>query len=172
MATLNAQGLVDDGTDDLVIVGDLRATAITGIASTLLGSGSSGSAGESGHTGFAVGSLVPIPGPGFFLVPVTGSLNAPGQAGASGFTGSLPSAASFPGGEIMICNTNSGFDYLVSGSMSMALPVSTGSFGNIMNSLNGTRLTVRGGTVGLKSNSVRWMVMYGSGSMTLSGITT
>lgn len=172
MAVLTSQGLVDDGSDDLAVAGNLTVTAISGIASTLIGSGSSGSAGEAGHSGFAVGSLVSIPGPGFFLVPVTGSASEILQRGASGFTGSLPSAAAYPGGEIMICNTNSGYDYLISGSMSMALPVSTGSFGNIMNSLNGTRLTVKGGTVGLKSNSVRWMVMYGSGSMTLSGVTT
>jgi hypothetical protein len=170
MALLTAQGLIDDGSDDLVVSGEVRANAVTGIASTLLGSGSSGSAGEAGHGSFAVGSFVAIPGPGFFLVPVTGSTAEILQRGASGFTGSLPSAAAFPGGEIMVCNTNSGYDYLLTGTLSMALPVSTGSSGNTMNSLNGSKLLVKGGTVGLKSNSVRWMVMYGSGSMTLSGL--
>jgi len=174
MALLTAQGLIDDGSDDLVVSGDLRVTTITGIASTLLGSGSSGSAGEAGHGSFAVGSFVPIPGPGFFLVPVTGALAQAGQAGASGFTGSLPNPASFPGGEIMITSTTF-FPFLLTGSMCMFSgsaggPAGIGAVASF-SSINGSKLAVQSGSfacVGLKSNSVRWMIMYGSGSMFLT----
>lgn len=170
MATINQLGLVDDGSNDLTVQDQISVGGFFNIAQTLLGSGSSGSAGEAGHGSFAVGSFVPVPGPGFFRVPVTGSTADIGQRGAGGFTGSLPNPASFPGGQIIITDTLGLYNWLLTGTI--AVPVaSTGTSGQVggflgfLSSSVGSKLFLTSGsTVGLWSDSKGWLVVSISGS--------
>jgi len=166
MARLTSQGLIDDGSANLTVDGVVSAAQISRTAGALLGSGSSGSAGEAADG--SRGSWVTIPGPGFYLVPVTGSVDVLTQRGASGFTGSLPNPAAFPGGDITIRATTVNYDYVITGSMAL-FSSSAGVGGGI----NGTKLTVKaGGAVGLKSDYARWIVTHVSGTATLTGLTT
>lgn len=161
MATLtSAQGLVDDGTGNLSVAGATVVNNMYMSTNTLQGSGSSGS--------FPVGQVGPwvaISAPGFYQVPVTGSAFDIGQRGAGGFTGSLPSPALFPGGEILITDTLGLYNYMLTGSIAMM----SGTTGAIAGSINGTKLKVTaGGTVGLWSDSKGWLVCAASGTLTLT----
>ena len=144
MTTIGSQGLVDDGSSNLTVTG-LTATGATAML-PLSVTGSN----------FAV-----LPGPGFFQIPVTGS------AGQGSFTGSLPSPAAYPGGEILITDTIGTYPYLITGSMSLNV---SGALGSLMSlsSSNGTKLSVTaGGTVGFWSDSKGWLVSAVSGTLTL-----
>ena len=143
MTTIGSQGLVDDGSSNLTVTG-LTATGATAML-PLSVTGSN----------FAV-----LPGPGFFQIPVTGS------AGQGSFTGSLPSPAAYPGGEILITDTIGTYPYLITGSMAVNVP-GVGGIQTLSSSL-GTKLVVsQGGTVGFWSDSKGWIVSAVSGTVTL-----
>ena len=143
MATLNSLCLVDDGSSNLTVSGLVTTTATAMIPVTAVTTGS-----------------VTLPAPGFYQIPVTGS-------GTNGFfTGSLPSAQAFPGGEIIVTDTLGIFGYLITGSMAVNVP-GAGGIQTLSSSL-GTKLSVpAGGTVGFWSDSKGWLLCAVSGSVTL-----
>ena len=168
MATLDQRGLVNDGTNNLTVGGTTVVGSMFMTTNVLPGSGTFGAAGYPG-------SWVPIPAPGFYQAPVTSSAAVNSQRGAGGFTGSLPSAAQFPGGEILITDTVGVFPYILTcsvgnGTISMMANLTTGSaFVATVGSLNGSKLTVAaGGTVGLWSDTKGWVVCAISGTVNLT----
>jgi hypothetical protein len=166
MTTISGQGLVDDGSANLTVQGATVTNVSYMTPNVLPGTGSVGAPAVAGFAG-----ICPIPTPGFFQVPVSGS-NSPGNAGQGGFTGSLPAASAFPGGEILVTDTVGRWAYLITGSISVMTGL-TGSGGttNLANavSVNGTRLTVSpGGTVGFWSDSKGWLVCAVSGTLVLN----
>jgi hypothetical protein len=143
MATLDQRGFVDDGSNNITING---VTAMAAEVMLPLGAAGSGA--------------VQIPAPGFYIVSVTGS------AGAGLFTGSLPAASAWPGGDILITDSLGQYPYLISGSMAVNVP-GTGGIQTVSSSL-GTKLQVpAGGTVGFWSDSKGWLLCAVSGSVTL-----
>jgi hypothetical protein len=146
MATIDSRGLVNDGSPNLTVAGTLIANQYV-MAPIVV-------AGVTGALGYVV-----LGGPGFYAVPCSGT------SGQGAFTGSLPAANVWPGGEILVTDTNGWFGYMLTGSVAMM----TGSNGSTVASLNGTKLKVSaGGTVGLWSDSKGWLVSAVSGTVTLS----
>jgi hypothetical protein len=141
----------NDGNNDLSVVGKANLAIELMVPTVLTG------------TNFAV-----LPSAGFYQVPVSGTLSVVG----AGFTGSLPSAAVNPGGNLMITDTLGVFSagYLITGSMAMQsgslLPtLAQGS----AKSINGTKLTVsQGGSVGFWSDGKGWLVCAMSGTLTMA----
>lgn len=147
MATIGSQGLVDDGSSNLNVAGVATLGGISMVNASLGGSG----------------SLVSIPFPGFFSIPVTGS------AGASQFTGSMPSAATYPGGHIMVTDSSGIYPYLLTGSFAMMSGSTTPAGSGVARSVNGTKLAMStGASVGLWSDSKGWLVTALSGTATLT----
>jgi hypothetical protein len=156
MAIIGSKGIVDDGSANLSVGGAVDAASVSApliamSAQTLAGSGS-----------------VSIANPGFYYVAATGS------SGAGYFTGTVPSAATFPGARLMIKETYGPFDWMLTGSAIAAnaavfklVPAITASSG-----LNaGTNLRVAGqGALMMASDSVYWHVYIASGSLTLTGL--
>jgi len=96
---------------------------------------------------------------GFFTVAASGS------SGMGYFTGSLPAASSYPGGEVMIIDTYAQYPYMLSGSFAAM----SGSGGGNFASTTGTHLKCSAGTsVGLWSDSTHWLVCACSGTLALS----
>jgi hypothetical protein len=173
MGTLDTvKGWIDDGSGNLVVGGTTTHVGPVVLAGvTLPGSASAGS----GWPGSAApGGMILIPSTGFFSAAVSGS-SEKGQAGAGGFTGSLPSAAAFPGGQIMFTDSAAQgaalWSYLISGTINM-VSGSGGAYsglGGVGKSIAGTKLTVQpGGSVGLISDSKGWILFALSGSATLA----
>jgi hypothetical protein len=177
MATLGNQGFVDDGTGDLqvggkstfggpaVFQGPATFSGATSLGPTLLtttvllGSASSGSNFPGGP---APSGFILIPSTGFFSVPVSGSSDK-SQAGAGGFTGSLPAPGLWPGGTVMLTDTVGKWSYLLTGSISM------NSTNNPYVSASGSHLTVTaGGSVKLVSDGYDWLVEAVKGTATLA----
>lgn len=174
MTTITStQGLVDDGSGNLTVAGSTITNISYMTPNALPGSASFGSGWPTGpaQAGGTPGGLIAIPTPGFYQVPVSGS-GGGGSAGMGGFTGSLPSAATFPGGEILITDTSGkGWSYLITGSMSVMQSLTGSSGAGIANavSINGSKLTVStGGTVGFWSDSKGWLVCAVSGTLILN----
>ena len=138
-----------DIAQNLTVGGQAQLGAVNAssmVQNTLLGSGS-----------------VAIPGTGFFQVPGTGS------SGQGAFTGSLPAASAFPGGQLLVTDPLGQFPYLLSGTVSMISTLVTGSSVDTVSSLAGTKLNVTAGsTVGLWSDGKGWLVTAVSGSVRLS----
>lgn len=178
MGTLsNTQGWINDGTGNLnvqgntTLLGNTATNATTMIPASLVGSASAGSGWPQGPGQLSglPGGLIAIPNPGFFQVPISGS-SEKGQAGAGGFTGSLPSAAAFPGGDILITDTLGLWSYLLTGSIGMFASSSFNAGGalGVQSSAQGSKLTISaGGTVALWSDSKGWLVSALSGTVTL-----
>jgi hypothetical protein len=162
MTTIGTQGLVDDGSANLTVGGSTVTNVSYMTPNVLPGTASNGSGWPGGPSPFG---MISIPTPGFFQVPVSGSAVGSSK-GMGGFTGSLPSAATYPGGEILITDTAGLWSYLLSGSsISLMGNVSL----NSVSSSNGTRATVSpGGTIGLWSDSKGWVVCAISGTCTLA----
>lgn len=148
MATLDQRGFVNDGSSNLTVNGALVAPSTMQANSFFM------------TTNVLTGSnFCVIAAPGFYQVPVTGT------SGQGAFTGSLPSAGLWPGGEILITDTLGIYPYMLTGSMAMM----TGSVANVLASLNGTKLKVSaGGTVGFWSDSKGWLISAVSGTLTLT----
>jgi hypothetical protein len=109
--------------------------------------------------------LVSIPATGFFETPASGT------SGAGGFTGSFPSPATFPGGEVFIVDTASTYPYLLTGTFSMTTFVSGSSAPNAATAtgVTGTKITVSaGGTITLVSDATDWLVLAVRGTATLA----
>jgi len=101
---------------------------------------------------------VSIPSSGFFSMPASGS------GGVGTFTGSLPAASAYPGGEALIIDTLGVNPFLLTGSF--ALMTTSGSS---VSSATGTHLHCSAGaSVGLWSDNVRWLVCACNGTLTLS----
>jgi len=170
---VDSRGVVEagDGQGNLTVAGATVTNISYMTAQPLVGSASFGAPALSPG---GLPGLTAIPAPGFFAVPVSGS-GGPSGKGAGGFTGSLPSPATYPGGEILITDTLGQFAYLITGSISVMSSL-TGSSGGgtgagLANavSVNGTKLTVSpGGTVGFWSDSKGWLVCAVSGTLILN----
>lgn len=161
--TLDSRGVFEtsDGQSNLTVSGLTTTNATTMAVNALPGTGSFGAPSVAGFPGICA-----ITAPGFYQVPVSGSV-APGNAGQGGFTGSLPLASAFPGGEILITDTVGRWAYLITGSIAVNV---TGAGGTAtLSSSLGTRLTVPpGGTVGFWSDSKGWLLCAVSGTVTLT----
>ena len=156
MAKIDSRGFVDDGSASLTVAGGVTmnggltvGTSIGLTANTLAGSGS-----------------VSITAPGFYYVPASGS------SGAGYFTGSVPAAATWPGSQLIVKDTYGVFDWMLTGSAT----VNNGSVFVIPSGSSlrqgGTNLRVTSsGSVVLVSDGARWLMMAGSGSFTLTGLT-
>lgn len=113
-----------------------------------------------GSCSFGVAS-VPVPGSGFYQVPVTGTF------GQGSFTGSLPSPTLFPGGDLLLTDTLGIYPWMLTGTMS-SFGVTVGDNVLTLSSSNGTHLLMpAGGTVGFWSDSKSRLVCALSGSATL-----
>jgi len=101
-----------------------------------------------------------FPAPGYFQVPVSGA------SGQGAFTGSLPLAATWPGGQLLVTDTNGYFPYLITGSIAM---MSSSNAAGQLKSVNGTKLTaLPGSSVGFWSDGKGWLVTAMSGTLTLA----
>lgn len=164
MARVNSQGLIDDGSSNLGVDGNvsvggtLQAPQHLYTAQTLAGSG----------------SAVAISNPGFYFVPATGSI--PGLIGAGVFTGTVPSPGLFPGATLALVDTLGAFNWLLSGTAYMngkALFVKTsGSNPGVAGGTGygGGQVTMSpSGSIIMMSDGFRWCIIGGSGSMALAG---
>jgi hypothetical protein len=118
------------------------------------------------------GSPTTIPVPGFYYIPATGSTQLGGY-----FTGSVPSAVSYPGSTLQLVDSlrGTGYDWSLTGSAwAAAQPVF------VMQSANecgrrgrkaGTKLQITAsGSVTMISDGYFWCVTAGTGSYTFSGL--
>jgi len=164
--SVDNRGIVEtgDGVGNLTVAGATVTNVSYMTAQTLPGSASLGLAALTvgGQPG-----LIAIPSPGFYAVPVSGS-STQGAAGQGGFTGSLPNAATYPGGEILVTDTVGLWAWLITGSMSSFGSVGGAGGSQALSSSNGTHLVMSaGGTVGFWSDSKSWLICALSGSATL-----
>lgn len=157
MARIGSQGLVDDGSPNLSIDGTLTANGprnyVGPLASNVLaGSGSVG-----------------VPTPGFYFVPASGA------SGQGFFTGSVPLATSYPGSTLIFTDTLGAFNWLLTGS---SYATGRAVFSKLSGSQPGSPAQIAGtslslppsGSVVLVSDGFRWLVMAGSGSVTVAGL--
>lgn len=148
MARIGSQGIVDDGSSNLTVAG--AATVGGGVRftpSTLDGTQTS----------------VTISSPGFYFV-----------SASVGFTGSVPSAANYPGSHLFISETGGTALMLTGSSYAAGKAVFVHKSGSLPGGLaaayGGTSLTLSAsGSVGMFSDGFRWCITGGSGSMTLAG---
>lgn len=153
MARISSRGLVDDGTDDLIVDGDttMRHGAMPSTALT----GDSNSIARPGHYVYS----------------------------GSNVQATLPSAASFPGGIFVfgpkiVANKASGggTNIILSGTAvtdqgsntASFFQQASGTFGGTGSSRGRFLTTANSGSVGLMSDGTMWCVMFSSGSLTFA----
>lgn len=180
MSTLTTTGAVITG-GSLTVTGSIQTTGTvtTGGALTVTGSVRTTSTITAAgavtvpymvmSSTILVGSgTVSIATPGFYYVPATGSVTVNGGY----FTGSFPVAATYPGAQIVVCETQGDFGFALTGSAFAATkPVFIMPPGSATGSqLQGTKLAITaGGSVVTVSDGYYWLISAGTGSYTLTG---
>jgi len=156
MAHVDNRGLVDDSDrNNLTVAGSVTTNVVVLSPAILANSGS-----------------VAIPAAGFYF------LSASGVVTAGNFTGSVPSAAAWPGAFLTICDVSGGYEWQLTGTavrQTAAAPVfvmppgaATGSSGGVVKT-QGTKLTiVKSGSISMVSDSQTWNICAGSGSYTIA----
>jgi hypothetical protein len=155
---IDKRGFVDDGVASLDVAGNVTVGGVVSsqyqivTTKTLVGSGN-----------------VVISSPGFY------SFAADGPGVTSGyFTGSVPSAASYPGTALSLVDSDGGHPYCLTGSAwAASLAVFSMTPGtSASNGLpHGTHLKVsKGGSVMMLSDGYYWCINAGSGTYTLTGL--
>lgn len=143
MATITAQGLVDDGTANLTVAGTETVNAQVMSVNV-----------------FTSTTASVIPTPGFWQV-----------AAQVGCTASLPSPATFPGAHLLVQSTTSG-SYKLLGQMTMMTGSTVGATLNSKNgttaSMGDAGSSGPGASVGFWSNANVWMITALSGSLALT----
>lgn len=122
------------------------------------------------------GSIYPFPEPGFYFVWASGS-NTEGW-----FTGSVPSAASYPGARMIVSNGFTGgpvfnFGWALTGSawtktapvFTMPICALSGPYNTAVQRRGGTFMNVSGSSVIMISDGIHWCICGGSGTIRLSG---
>lgn len=151
MAQVNTQGLVDDGSANLSVAGN----------ETIVGTSATGANMMVAQT-LATTGAVTVPSSGLFFV-----------SASVGFTGSLPSPASWPGADLMIVEALGTNTIMLTGSMAM-IAMGPGVVLNsantlVMSSSNGTRLTLsKGGSIVMASDMAKWVICAVNGTGSLS----
>lgn len=181
MARISSQGLVDDGSLNLIVGLNLtvaRNATVGGAvnANTVNTNTVNADAVNAGYYGNTVvtvvgSSSVTFATPGFYKI------SASGTVGVGDFTGSVPSPATYPGASLMIIDALGLFSYLLTGS---AVQPGRSLFCKLSDSVNaasaslaGTSVSVTpGGSIYLISDSIHWLITGGSGSYTMSGPST
>lgn len=156
MARIGSQGVVDDGSPNLSIDGNLAVAGSRNYAGALASNVLAGS------------GTIAVNSPGFYYVPASGA------SGQGFFTGSVPNANSYPGSVLTFVDTFGVFNWLLSGSAYIngraVFSKLSGSQPGSPSQLAGSTLSLPpSGSVVLVSDGFRWLIMAGSGSITVAG---
>lgn len=158
MAILDGRGLVDDGSDNVTVVGNQSV----GGSHTVSGLALTGPNAMIPVTVPVGTTAYTFSTPGFFTISPSGS------SGQGSFTGSLPSPSLYPGADLLIIDNLATFPWMLTGSIALAGPQNNSST-TVMSSTVGTHLAMtKGSSVGLWSDNVRWMVCAVNGVVTLT----
>jgi hypothetical protein len=170
MAKIDSRGLVDDGSQNLSVGNALTVAGAVTVAGAMsvVGTVTMGTVAVTPVAATASGSVT-LSAPGYYTVAASGS------GGAGYFTGSVPSAKTWPGSTLVVTDTAGIYDWQLTGSSFSTLggvfvmPVwASGTMQRV-----GTKLSMpASGSVAMISDGYRWLLMANTGSITLSGLPT